>query len=381
MPHSTGAHWRLHNPTQVHFGAGTREALARLVDRVQVLAVSTARGRRQFSEDAVLGPLASGMTWVDSVSANPGLSETQAEIDRLAGQHFDAIIAFGGGSAMDAAKALAAGLAPGLATRDLATLIAQPAAHLTSPLLPIHALPTTSGTGAEVTPFATIWNHANRKKLSLASPYLFPVTAIVDPELTYDLPREATFSTGLDALNQAFESAWNRNCSPVTLLWAGRAVALALEALPRLHDDLTDRSARASIAEASLLAGLCISQTRTAICHSISYPLTAHFDLPHGLACAFTMGAVMNECMTDAPQTIAALAQAAGQKDANALQTALGAVLAQLDVHARGMKHVTSLDAVLALQDEMYTPGRSDNFILPVTSETLERILASSVAG
>lgn len=380
MPHSTGAHWRLHNPTQVHFGAGTREALARLVDRGQVLAVSTARGRRQFSEDAVLGPLASGMTWVDSVSANPGLSETQAEIDRLAGQHFDAIIAFGGGSAMDAAKALAAGLAPGLATRELATLIAEPASYLTSPLLPIHALPTTSGTGAEVTPFATIWDHANRKKLSLASPYLFPVTAIVDPELTYDLPREATFSTGLDALNQAFESAWNGNCSPVTLLWAGRAVALALEALPRLHDDLTDRSARARIAEASLLAGLCISQTRTAICHSISYPLTAHFDLPHGLACAFTMGAVMNECMTDAPQTITALAQAAGQKDANALQTALGAVLAQLEVRARGMKHVTSLGAVLALQDEMYTPGRSDNFILPVTSETLERILATSVA-
>lgn len=378
MSDGSGAQWRFHNPTQVHFGAGVRDGLANLINGGRVLAVSTARGRRQFAEDPVLGPLAAGLTWVDSVSPNPGLVETQAEIERLAGQEFDAVVAFGGGSAMDAAKALAAALAPGLATRDLATLIAEPGTHLTTPLLPIHALPTTSGTGAEVTPFATIWDHANRKKLSLASPLLFPATALVDPELTHELPRAVTYSTGLDALNQAFESVWNRNRSPVTMQLAGRAVALALAALPKLHADLGDTAARAQIAEASLLAGLCISQTRTAICHSISYPLTAHFDLPHGLACGFTMGAVMDICLAEAPKPLEALAMASGHGDVTALRAALAEVLELLELQARAMAHIASLEAMQALTDQMYTPGRSDNFILPVDARRLGDILARS---
>lgn len=367
--------WQLHNPTRVHFGAGARAVVPALLADAKVLAVSTRRGRAQFTADPVLGPLAERLTWVDTVSANPGLAETAAEIDRLAGQPFDSVLAFGGGSAMDAAKALAAALTPGLATRDLATLIARPAEHLTRPLLPIHAITTTSGTGAEVTPFATIWDHQRKKKLSLASPLLFPATAIVDPELTYDLPRNATLSTGLDAMNQAFESVWNRNRNRVTTLWAGQAIALALEALPRLHADLGDRDARAMIAEASLLAGLCISQTRTAICHSISYPLTAHFDVPHGLACAFSMGAVAHEVLERAPDCLDTVATLCGCNDATQLVNRLDRLLEQLRGGEEVAVQIPSTAALLTLRDEMYTPGRSDNFVLPVDSETLERIL------
>lgn len=370
--------WSFHNPTQVHFGAGCRSALAPCVQGRKALVVTTRRGRQQFMADPVLGKLDAGLEWVDSVTPNPGLAETQAEIDRLASQHFDCVIAFGGGSAMDAAKALAAALAPGLARRDLAALIADPAARLTLPLLPVHAVTTTSGTGAEVTPFATIWDHAAKKKLSLASPRLFPQTAIVDPELTCGLPRDATFSTGLDALNQALESVWNRNRSPVTALMAGRAVGLALAALPRLHASLDDHGARAWIAEASLLAGLCISQTRTAICHSISYPLTAHFGVPHGYACAYTMGAVARLCLRGAPEGLNEIAPLAGHANAEALVDALQSVLNLLDLRASVRAQLGDDDAVLALRGEMFTPGRSDNFVLPVTHELLADVLADS---
>lgn len=378
MQASSAKPWSFHNPTQVHFGAGCRTALAARVQGLKVLVVTTRRGRLQFLADPVLGALDAQLEWVDSVTPNPGLAETQLEIDRLAAQRFDCVIAFGGGSAMDAAKALAAALTPALACRDLATLIASPAAHLTMPLLPIHAVTTTSGTGAEVTPFATIWDHAAKKKLSLASPRLFPLTAIVDPELTHGLPRAATFSTGLDALNQALESVWNRNRSAVTTLMAGRAVGLALNALPRLHADLDDHAARADIAEASLLAGLCISQTRTAICHSVSYPLTAHFGVPHGFACAFTMGAVARLCLRDAPEGLTEVAPHAGHPDAAALVGALQSVLDRLDLRATVRSQLGTDDAILALRGEMYTPGRSDNFVLPVTHELLADVIGDS---
>lgn len=380
MSLSVSRPWQFHNPTRVHFGPGTRKALAALVEGKPVLVVTTARGRRQFAADPVLGGLAASnlVTWVDSVTPNPGLAETQAEIDRLAGQTFAAVVAFGGGSAMDAAKALAAALTPGLATRDLASLIASPGQYLTGPLLPIHALTTTSGTGSEVTPFATIWDHARKKKLSLLSPHLFPATAIIDPELTYGLPRAATLSTGLDALNQAFESVWNRNRTAVSTLFAARAIALALEALPRLHADLDDQGARAGIAEASLLAGLCISQTRTAICHSISYPLTAHFDLPHGTACAFTMRAVAGLCLAQAPEGLEEVAGLAGYGTAAALVAALDGVLDLLDLRATARAALPDTAALVALGPEMVTPGRSDNFILPVDAALLTHILETA---
>lgn len=379
MPPMPSQPWTFQNPTRVQFGAGARAALAPLVAGKAVLIVTTARGRRQFTADPVLGPLAASnlVSWVDSVAPNPGLHETQVEIDRLAGQHFDAVVAFGGGSAMDAAKALAAALTPGLATRDLATLIAAPAQHLKGPLLPIHALTTTSGTGSEVTPFATIWDHRHKKKLSLASPLLFPATAIVDPDLTHGLPAAATLSTSLDAMNQAFESVWNRNRSPVTTLMAGRAIGLALQAIPRLHADLNDHAARALIAEASLLAGLCISQTRTAICHSISYPLTAHYGLDHGFACAFTMRAVADLCLKGAPEGLDAAAQVSGHGSAGALVAALNATLEAVNLNA-ATAILPDREALVALSGEMVTPGRSDNFILPVDPAVLAHILRTS---
>lgn len=369
--------WAFHNPVQIHFGVGKRQLLVDLIASQSVLIVTTARGRKQFLSDPILSTLLENakIDWVDTVQPNPDLAQTQVEIDRLAGIHFDAVIAFGGGSAMDAAKALAAALTPDIQCRNLARLIAEPAKYLTMPLLPIYAVPTTSGTGSEVTLFATIWDHTNKKKLSLLSPRLFPKAAIIDPELTYDLPKSATLSTSLDALNQAFESVWNRNSTPVSTLLAARAISLALPAVQQLHADPADHDARSAIAEASLLAGLCISQTRTAICHSISYPLTAHFDVPHGLACAYTMSAVAKLCLTDAPEGLEEVAALIGYGSAKDLITALDDVLVAVELNKTVRAMLPEVDKLVALAPEMITPGRSDNFILPADGLLLEKIL------
>jgi phosphonate metabolism-associated iron-containing alcohol dehydrogenase len=370
--------WSFYNPVKIHFGTKSRTILKNELAGQKLLVVTTMRGREQFKADPILGALQAEIVWVVSVNSNPSLTETQIEINRLVGQNFDAVVAFGGGSAMDVAKALAAALTPGLRCRDLATLIAQPELHLDRPLLTIHAVTTTSGTGSEVTPFATIWDHENRKKLSLTSDFLFPTTAIVDPELTYDLPLAVTLSTSLDAMNQAFESVWNRNRNPVTTRLAARAIELSFEAIPQLAADIDNHTARALIAEASLLAGLCISQTRTAICHSISYPLTAHFGLTHGMACAFTMGAVADLVLENAPESLAEIAALNGLKTAEALIAQLHSLLYEINLSSQCHATLPSTKALLELRGEMHTIGRADNFILEVSNETLKYVLDRS---
>jgi len=373
--------WSFHNPVRIRFGTGSREALQPRLTGQRVLIVSTGRGRRQFEADALLSPAlasAAAVSWVDDITQNPGLLETQKAIDALSDMDIDAVLAFGGGSAMDAAKALAAALARPRTERDLESLIADPARYLTS-AVPIIALPTTAGTGSEVTPFATIWNHQARKKLSLASAHLFPEMAIVDPALTFDLPGESTFSTGLDALNQAFESVWNRNSSPMTRGFAGHAIGLALEGLPRLHKSLEDQEAREMLAQASLFAGLSISHTRTAICHAMSYPLTAHFGLAHGWACAVTMGAVAREVFEKKPEVFEAIAPLAGFAAGIDLLNALEAVLETLSVREVARKSIGDAGAIMALIPQMVTPGRSDNFILPVDESRLAQIVSASL--
>ncbi|WP_413813784.1 iron-containing alcohol dehydrogenase, partial [Rhizobium sp. Root482] len=145
--------------------------------------------------------------------------------------------------------------------------------HRNAPL-PCYVVPTTSGTGAEVTPFATVWDETTNTKYSLANADMFPVAAILDPELTIDMPREVTLATGLDAISQALESVWNRSCNAITFGWAISSLRLSLSALGKVANTPDDLQARSDMAQASLLAGLCISHTRTALAHSMSYPIT-----------------------------------------------------------------------------------------------------------
>ncbi len=227
--------WHFHNPVELFVGRGSRCELVSRLNKQRVLIVTTVRGRAQFSNDSVLGQVLknNSIAWVDSVKENPGLTDLQREIDTLQETKVDAIIAFGGGSAMDAAKALRAGLAVGH-THSLHDMLTQPELHESAQLAPLYAIPTTAGTGSEVTPFATVWHHEVHQKLSLAGKNVFPTMAIVDAELTDNMPLQVTLSTGLDAINQAAESIWNKNANPITIGYATRALQLVIHALPLL---------------------------------------------------------------------------------------------------------------------------------------------------
>lgn len=373
--------WGHYNPVTIRFGRGCRSEVSALLAGQHCLIVTSPRGRRQLEGDTLLSKAITNTTshvWMDTVEPNPDLSAVQDCIDRLAEAEVDCVLAFGGGSTIDSAKALALALAPAASSQTLSELIGTAASFPKGVSLPLYALPTTAGTGSEVTPYATIWNHAERRKLSLAASSIYPHTAYVDPELTDTLPLNSTIYTGLDAINQAAESIWNRGMTPLSEALAQRALVLGFDALPRLLENPSDPALRDAMAEASLLAGLAISQTRTSLCHAISYPLTAHFGIPHGLACAFTMSAVLrhNLSVDDGRfRRLAVVLDPDGASDTEGLLRRFDTLNQQLNVANEVRGVVISEDILFKLRDEMFTPGRADNTIAKVDHEAVQEIL------
>jgi alcohol dehydrogenase len=372
------ARWKFHNPVRISFGVDiVPAAMAQLPGRRLLLITTpgmTRRGRTTWLREVSAGKVAAVF---DGVAPNPTLAALDALATAQRGGSYDGIVALGGGSALDTGKILGVLLG---ASADFSLaghfLRDQPLPAAAS--LPVVAIPTTAGTGSEVTPFATVWDDQSRRKFSLAGERMFPTQALLDPTLTHELPWDVTLATGLDALCQAFESIWNRNMNPVSLGFAMQAAQRAWPVLLRGREVLGSPQLRSELMEASLLAGLAISHTRTALCHSMSYPVTAHFGLPHGLACGFTLSAVLrfNTAVDDG--RLQALAQQLGCAQVEELAEATAALLRRLevDVHLRSI--LQRMEAVERLIPEMVTPGRADNNLRDISSDSLALILRTA---
>jgi alcohol dehydrogenase len=299
--------WRFGNPVEIKFGAGAFETIA-----------TALRGRRwalvTYAHPPIFRSLADKLARqagppalvIDDVAANPDFVMLDGACRRWAESKEtpEAIVALGGGSALDAAKVLAAAGGDFLRVRH----------HLETgrgadqlAFVPIIAVPTTAGTGSEVTCWATVWDNEGKRKFSLSHPRLFPETAIVDPDLTLAAPRALTIATGLDALSHALESIWNVHANPVSTTFAETAARTVMEVLPELAHDLENRRLRARMSEAALMAGLAFSNTRTALAHSLSYHVTLHHGVPHGIACSFSLPMVMRGAIGADPACDAAL--------------------------------------------------------------------------
>lgn len=280
---SDSPHW--HHCHPVRITSASLEAVRDHVQGKKVLIVTTPGFVRRGVVDRLKDILAPHRVSVwDGVRPNPDVQDLDRAADTLRHHHIDNVIGLGGGSAVDAAKVLATTL-PNATSPTLSQIFREPCAVTWGARLPLIAIPTTSGTGAEVTPFATVWDHERHAKYSLTGDFMYPDLALLDASLTLTLGTEDTLYPALDAISHALESLWNRNRTPITTLYAYSALERSTVALPIALSDPANWSARSDLQNASLFAGLAISHTRTAIAHAISYPLTTHFGVPHGLAC------------------------------------------------------------------------------------------------
>ena len=373
--------WGFFNPVRIVCAPGACLRLGEHVRQERILLVTSAGFRRRGLVDriaGVLGPRLAGV--VDDVSPNPDVDDIDRQAAAVRAMAPDLIVGLGGGSSIDTAKALArllpqpTGITLAAHFRDGAPLAAVSA-------LPLAAIPTTAGTGAEVTPFGTVWDFAQARKYSVAGDDMYPSVAVLDPELTVGLPLDVTLSSGLDAVSHALESTWNRNATPVTLGLATKSLQLSVPALPRLREAPDDIQARRAMMEASLLAGLAISQTRTALAHSISYPLTARFNLAHGIACSFTLPALLRFNAEADDGRLQDLARALGCATVEELAAQLEMLLRELDV-AASIRACMPQDAdAMALVGEMLTPGRADNNLRPASTVDVGQLLQAALDG
>lgn len=219
----------------------------------------------------------------------------------------DAIIGIGGGSVMDIAKLVAAQLK---SNKDLDDIIGTGKLGKRQTLLV--CLPTTSGTGSEVSPNAIFVDGRDGQKKGVISPELVPDLVYVDPELTEKLPPAVTASTGLDALTHCIEAFTNIFAHPLIDTYALEGIRLISSSLAKAYRDGTDMEARSAMALGSLYGGICLGPVNTAAVHALAYPLGTRFHIAHGLSNAILLPHVMRFNLPSAVARYAAVAKAMG---------------------------------------------------------------------
>ena len=319
--------------------------------------------------------------WIKNVPSNPTVQDVSDALLSLASKRLTTILVIGGGSAMDLSKAIAALhglLSPSSLTADaVRQAILQKAYAAKESFVKLIAVPTTAGTGSEVTRWATVWDPDRKQKLSVDHICLFPKAAVIVPEFTAAMGPELTLSTGLDALSHAMEAYWANSSTPLSKALALTAVDHICGALPMAiaPENKENLQIRETMCLGALIAGLSFSITRTTACHAISYPLTMLHGLPHGFAVAVTLSAVMKRNAAVLPQ-IQALSDCL--KKYGGLDTWLSRLTGAgkpLRLSAFGIKQVD----LPAIADLSFTAGRMDNNPIVFDKQQVIAILQESL--
>ena len=243
----------------------------------------------------------------DGVASEPVLEYVEAALGALRDGRCDGVIAVGGGSAIDTGKAVAA-----LAMNGGSLVDYQGVDRFKAPPLPLIAAPTTAGTGSEVTRVTVVTDQQRDVKMMLMSEVLLPYAAVDDPLLTVTAPPGPTAAAGVDALTHAIEAYVSKRAQPLTDVLALDAIGAIAQSLPAAWEDGKNLEARDRMMWAQLQAGLAFSNSSVALVHGMARPLGAHFHVPHGLANAMLLPAVMRFSVPAAVGRYAAIGRVLG---------------------------------------------------------------------
>ncbi|MFQ5953480.1 MAG: phosphonoacetaldehyde reductase [Kiloniellales bacterium] len=362
-------------PTQVVEGPDCDKALAELIGGRSWALVTSQFWTDGDVPDRLAGACGEPAVRIGGVEANPSCSAVIALAEDF--PPGEVVVALGGGSVMDAAKGIVA--LTGI-NGDVATLMA----HLREgrPLpddlepVPIIAVPTTSGSGSEVTQWGTIWGD-DGIKFSVSDPRLRPGHAVHDPALCASMPAELTLASGLDALSHAIESVWNRHHSPVTDALATTAIGVVRNNLKAALDQPGDVELRRRMQTAALISGLTMGTTQTALAHSISYQFTSRFGVPHGLACSFSLAECARYNAADDPERLKPIAAGLGCA-LDAVPQSLEDWFDELGLGAALSRYVTPAHAD-RLDDALITRARAANNIREVDGPAARQIAARAL--
>ncbi len=350
-----------------YFGPGAREVLPKEIARLgfKKAFVATDKDLIKFGvADKVLKVLAdAGIPYevFSDIKPNPTTANVKAGVAAFAASGADFIIALGGGSSMDTAKAV------GIITNnpEFADVVSlEGVADTKKKSVPIIALPTTAGTAAEVTINYVITDEANEKKMVCVDPNDIPVMAIVDAELMYTLPKSLTAATGMDALTHAIEGLITKGAWEMSDMFELKAIEMIARYLETAVNEPQNAEARNGMAVAQYIAGMAFSNVGLGVVHGMAHPMGAIFDIPHGVANALLLPTVMEFNMPAAVDKYVQIAKAmdvysAGMSKEEAAQAAVDAVRA-LAIRVGIPQHLTELGIKETDLDRLATAAAAD---------------------
>ncbi len=281
-------------PTRVVFG---RRSIQRLPEEVEYLSLDTSKvavicGKSAVSNgfvDTVEKLLKVKLSVFDEVESDPSIESVEKVLGRVEEFSPSLIIAIGGGSPIDVAKVVSCMLRN---EGDIEGFIGVPECF-ENPGVPLVAIPTTSGSGSEVTPYAVLTDERNWRKAPLISHHMFPVLSIDDPDFTLTMPQSVTANTGVDALTHAVESFVSKRATPISKLYSVEAMRLISKNIARAFGNPRDVEAREGMMLASLLAGMAITDAGAGLVHTMAHVLGVMYRLPHGLSNAMFLVPVL----------------------------------------------------------------------------------------
>ena len=282
-----------------------------------------------------------GLNYVvyDGVLPNPTIDQIEAGLDMLRKENCTAILAIGGGSSIDAAKVIAARARNPHKIVHMAGLL-----RVFFKPMPLYAVPTTAGTGSEVTIAAVVSDPSTTRKFAIMDPKLVPIGAALDGALMTGLPAAITAATGMDALTHAVEAYISRNHTPATDAEALEATRLIMQNLPTAVHNGSDVTARQNMALASFKAGVAFTTAGVGYVHAIAHNFGAYYHVPHGLANAIILPRVLDFSKPDCTPRLAKLAEVSGLKKGNESETELAEAF---------IRHVRALNAEFGIPTQV----------------------------
>ncbi|MBU0673747.1 MAG: iron-containing alcohol dehydrogenase [Proteobacteria bacterium] len=303
----------IQQPTRLVFGSGTIKSLGDLVHETggsKVFLVVDPGLKGAGLLDRIVAPLEQGgIPYViyDKVDPEPGLRLADQAKKVAAKEKCDCVVGVGGGSAMDVAKAVSILLTNGGKAEDYLGL-----GKIKKPGVPKIMVPTTAGTGAEVSFTAVFINEKTGSKGGMNGDPLYPEAALLDPELTVSMPPHVTAMTGIDALTHALESFVSIQANPISQMYGLEAMEIIFHALPKAYANGKNLEARTEMLLGSLLAGKALAIAGVGLVHAMAYPMGGMFGVPHGLANAVLLPYVVDYNLMGCPEKFAVIAEVMG---------------------------------------------------------------------
>jgi alcohol dehydrogenase class IV len=313
--------------------------------------------------------------------SNPDIEDLFHYYSKVKSFDYHCVIGVGGGTILDLSKSLSAIRHMDIdSISKLRSVIKQKSYVNNQSIIPWIGVPTTSGTGSEVTCWATIWDRERGIKLSMDSEKLYAHAAIIDSALTTSLPKELTASTTLDALCHATEAYWSKNSNELSRVYSLEAIKRIVGNLEKALEQPENIQLRNELSLGSLYAGLAFSNTRTTACHSISYPLTLNLGIDHGVAASLTLAKIMQfnlETIVEKDRLFAAF----GVDSCHEVQQFIDHIYDCAGFSDNLRDYQADDEIIRTIAENAFTKGRMDNNPIELTKKDVINILMSIFNG